>query len=411
MVNNSDQTFFIQLTLWTTCNGVSMLAVWLLLLAILRSPTCRRSPFNLYLVLSLLPDAYKNLSGFLANLTNLIADEGNPTSCVVIGWNDVYWWTANLWTACAVFYQLHQMLKASKMARRHAPPSRQRVLKEGCAVQAAGIFMACLTLLPLDFIPKATPESGCEAFPAPGNTGQLVFYWAFFMPISALLPTLLVTLLCIDIWVSKLLPVNGKSRSLLIYFARLLAVIYITAIAVVVSFFFHNWVQAIAFAVFNLVGLFQVVLALMKRDIRKAWVEMFTCKRTDEAGHGELPSTDTTHDVASPVPEFSHFQSSRLHRLNSSLLNLFASITQPGKVGHSVTSPNAHPDIKDGTEVDTSDLALKTEDPVTSSSPSKGESLEMNPLSKSIVVPEGEDTLGGREDGKGAGVSFASSSA
>lgn len=357
-----------------------MVAVWLLILAILRSPACRRSPFNLYLLMSLLPDAYKNLSGFLANLTNLLADEGNPTSCVAIGFNDVYWWTANLWMACVVFYQLHRMLKASKMARRHAPPSRQRVLKEGLAVQAAGIFMACLTLLPIDFIPKATPASGCEAFPESGNTSQLVFYWAFFMPISALLPTLLVTLLCIDIWVSGLLPVNGKSRSLLIYFARLLAVIYVTAIAVFVSFFFHNWVQAIAFACFNLVGLFQVVLALLKRDIRKAWVEMFTCKTTDEArGQGELPRTDTTqHDAVRPALAFSFFQSSR-----RGLVTFLASITHPSKVGDSVTSTNAHPD-----------------------------NFEMNMVSKATIDTERikADAFGGREDEKGAGVSCACSS-
>ena len=372
MVNNSDETFFIQLTLWTTCNGVSMVAVWLLLLAILRSPACRRSPFNLYLVMSLLPDAYKNLSGFLANLTNLLANEGNATSCVVIGFNDAYWWTANLWMAFAVFYQLHQMLKASKMARRYAPPSRQRVLKEGCAVQAAGMFMACLTLLPLDFIPKATPASGCEAFPEPGNTSQLVFYWTFFMPISALLPTLLVTLLCVDIWFNKLLPVNGKSRSLLFYFARLLAVIYITAIAVVVSFFFHNWVQAIAFAVFNLVGLFQVVLALLKRDIRKAWVEMFTYRKIEAvSGQGELPSTDSTHDVVSPVPSFTIFQSSRLSSwLNSSCIN------HPGKVGDSATATsNTKGNLEGETKTDTSGLEFKTD------------SLD-NPQQKSVVRNE-----------------------
>ncbi|KAL7526251.1 hypothetical protein ACHAXR_001399 [Thalassiosira sp. AJA248-18] len=312
MLNNSDRTLFIQLIIWTAANGISALFVWALLIAIVRSPKVRSSSFNLYLVFCLLPDAYKNLSGFIANLMNIFMENGSPKACKLIGWNDAYWWCANLWMSFAVFLQLHRMLIANKRVQRYNPPRLKRVIIESTTIHIFSIFMASLSLIPRDFIPKATATSGCEAYPEPRNMGQYIFYWSFFMPVTTLVPTFLVSILCIHIWWNALLPVvNEKSRSLLFYFARLLAVIYIVAIAVVVSFFFHNWVQAIAFAVFNIVGLFQVILALFKKDIRRAWVQLWRCKQPDEVVRRPilpyLPSDpasaqDHLHENLSPVP-------------------------------------------------------------------------------------------------------------
>jgi len=184
--------------------------------------------------------------------------------------------------ACIVFFRLRELLLAAKNAKRHEPPKISRVIKESIIVHTLSVAIASLTLIPVSWIPKATGLTGCEAYPQQGNMGQSIFYWAFFMPVTAFVPTLLVTLLCIDVWWRNLLPVNGKTRSLLFYFARLLSVIYIVAIAVVVSFLFGGWVQAIAFGVFNLVGFFSVCLSLTKKDIMKAWNQMWRCQSSNE---------------------------------------------------------------------------------------------------------------------------------
>lgn len=278
MVNNSDETFFIQLILWTTANGISMISVIALIIAIVRSPEARKISFNVYLIFSILPDAYKNTSGFFSNLANLLMTDGNPNACKVIGWNDAYWWCANLWMACIVFGHLRELLIANKNAQRHEPPGMPRVIKESVAVHVFSIIMASVTLIPAGFIPKATAMSGCEAYPEEGNIRQHIFYWAFYLLVTALLPTTWVTGLCFDIWWRKLLPVNGKSRSLLFYFARLLLIIYVVTLAVIVSFVFGGWVQAIAFIIFNLVGFLSVCLALLKKDIMKCWKQMWTCQ-------------------------------------------------------------------------------------------------------------------------------------
>ncbi|KAL7427196.1 hypothetical protein ACHAXH_000571 [Discostella pseudostelligera] len=309
MVNNSNPTFFAQLIIWTTANGISTVSVWALLYAILRSPKVRSNSFNLYLVFCLAPDAYKNLAGFCANLANLVMDTGSPKACTVIGWNDAYWWCASLWMSFSVFVQIYRMLMANKRARRYIPPTMKRVTIDSVIIHVISIIMATFTVIPADALPKATPNSGCEAYPASGNRAQLIFYWVFFMPVTALIPTVLVTLLCFHIWWKDLLPrQNAKSRSLLFYFARLLATIYLVIIAVVISYAFDstgNWVQAIAFTIFNLIGLFQVILALFKKDVRNVFLETWCCQKNVH------DSTTTSHDhdhqeeVKSPVKRLS----------------------------------------------------------------------------------------------------------
>jgi hypothetical protein len=286
MTHNFDKTLLIQIYIWMTCNGISMVAVWALLIAIFRSPKVRTSPFNLYLVFSLVPDAVIDLTGFVANLTNVITDAGSPNVCKLFGWNDPYWWCAHLWMSFSVILEIHKMLMANKMVRRYKPPTLRRVILQSTAIHAFSVLMASLTLIPADFIPNASFATECAAYPEPGNKKDLIYFWAFFIPVTAIIPTILVSALCIDIWRKKLLPPKSqqhKSRSLLLYFGRLLGTLYIVFVAVLVSSSLgSDWVSAIAFAVFKLVGLFQVCLALLKKDIKNAWIQMWCCRSPSE---------------------------------------------------------------------------------------------------------------------------------
>ena len=170
------------------------------------------------------------------------------------------------------------------------------------AVHIFSIVMASLLLVPFDWIPKPGLATGCEAYPMEGERGQHIFYWAFFMPMTTFIPVLRVTYLWFDIWWRELLPVNGMTRSLVFYFARLLAVIYLVTIAVTISFFFGGWVQAIAFVIFNLVGLLSVCLALMKNDIWKCWVQMWTCQTSDVLTEStDHPDDSTEPDIESGI--------------------------------------------------------------------------------------------------------------
>ena len=79
-----------------------------------------------------------------------------------------------------------------------------------------------------------------------------------------------------------------KSLSLLFYFARLIGVLYIVFGAVLVSSALgSDWVSVIAFAVFKLVGLMQVCLALLKKDVKNAWIQMWCCRSSSGQTRGE----------------------------------------------------------------------------------------------------------------------------
>lgn len=190
--------------------------------------------------------------------------------------------------AAVVFGHLRKLLVDTKNVKRYDPPEMHQVIKESITVHLFSIVMASLVLIPASWIPKATTMSGCEAYPEHENTGQQLFYWLFFMPLTALIPTLYVTALCFNIWWRDLLPVNGKSRSLLFYFARLLLVIYIVILAVIISFVFGGWVQATAFVIFNLIGFFSVCMALLKKDIWKCWKQMWMCQSPDGLDESEV---------------------------------------------------------------------------------------------------------------------------
>ncbi|KAL7473883.1 hypothetical protein ACHAXS_014377 [Conticribra weissflogii] len=256
----------------------------------------------------------------------MLMENGSPRACTLIGWNDAYWWCCNLWMAFAVFYQLHNMLVAAKQARRHYPPSLRRIIIESICIHSFSALMASLTLVPLDWIPRATATTGCEPFPDMEHTGQLIFYWSFFLPMTSLIPTILVTGFAIDVWRRKLLPVNGKTRELIFYFARLLAVIYMVTIAVIISFFFHSWVQAIAFVAFNLTGFFQVCLALFKKDVRRAWIRMWKCQNTVDDKVPSSSDGESVHNLDSMVL-FALLRNSWFGRLSSLVRISSAAIT------------------------------------------------------------------------------------
>ncbi len=177
----------------------------------------------------------------------------------------------------ATFVQIHKMLVANSQT------TLNWVTVDSVMIHIFSILMATFIVLLLEIFPKATSSSGCEAYPKPGNKAQLIFYWVFFMPLKALIPTLSNTLLCFHIWWKQLIPrQNAKYKALLLYFARLMSMIYLVIVIVVVSFFFSKWVRAIAFTIFNLVGSIQVCLALIKKDVRNAFIETRCCQKYDK---------------------------------------------------------------------------------------------------------------------------------
>ena len=130
----------------------------------------------MYLVFSLVPDAYKDVATFAANLANLLADNGSPNACKIIGMNVAYWWCASLWMGFLTFVQIYHMLVANKNMRRYRPPTLKRVIVTSSIIHVRSMLMAMLTVLPIEVIPTATVASNCVVYPEAGNRAQLIFY-------------------------------------------------------------------------------------------------------------------------------------------------------------------------------------------------------------------------------------------
>jgi hypothetical protein len=111
-------------------------------------------------------------------------------------------------------------------------------------------------------------------------------FWVPFIP-TMFIPALLMAGMCFYVWWNKLLPTNNaRYRSLTLFFARLLASAYVMAILclvrAVVMFSTPNEFgvgRHVTFCILYLLGVFQLCLALTKKDIRVAFVDMWCCRR------------------------------------------------------------------------------------------------------------------------------------
>jgi len=275
LLNNSNQTFFIQLILWTIANGISMVSCWFLIAAILLDKKVRSREFNVYLLFSILPEAIYSPIVFASNLANMIPDEGNPKACSIIGSVSAYWFTANMWMGALVFRELYKLLLSVKKFERFHP-STKKIVKQSTAVHLYAVFFAIIPLIDVSYIPKSTPNTGCE--PIPVNATQHVFFWMFFCPATILIPGLFAVFICFKIWKEELLPESGAKRALLFYFARLIILIFTLTVAILVAFSYEGWTQAVAFIFFNLTGFIQMILALFKNDVKLACYKLINCR-------------------------------------------------------------------------------------------------------------------------------------
>ena len=276
------------------CISVSTISVWSLLIAILRSPKVRSNTFNLYLVFCLAPDAVY----FLANMLIWVAATVTDVNYAATGedvlnryaldmftvWNDIYWISGILWMSFIVFIQIMKLLMANKQTKRYQPPARKRVIIDSSIVHLVSVVFATVFTL-------VEWESWRHEWPVLAHN---FIWWIPYIP-TLFIPTLLMARMCFGVWWNKLLPTNNaRYRSLTLFFARLLASAYLMAIVylaqVLVMWFTPDDAEPeiadkyevgrqVTFCIMGLIGVFQLCLALTKKDIRVAFVDMWCCRK------------------------------------------------------------------------------------------------------------------------------------
>ena len=257
--------------------------VLLVLTSILTKKSVRRNPFNLFLVFLMVPDlVFSLVCGINCSLN---AARGGYVSANWCRFQVVYciWGIgANAWLNAVIARHVHTMLRCGQTMTRYFPPTLRRVAMESTMVYLWMIFVSVWPFI--DVLPhRITLSQGIACLPHPYDVTSEIFFWAVFMPCFALIPTVYVMYVAIDVWRKGMLPKSStKRRNIAIYFFRLtmvFLVMWIPSIFLmfVSSMFTSSWVGFIGGCWSHLQGAVSATASLMKQDIGEAFVEFVTC--------------------------------------------------------------------------------------------------------------------------------------
>jgi len=268
--------------MWMIANVFSFVPLWFLIAAIVRSKRARGQKFNIYLIFSILSDVLKNSLFFVCNLVNFLSFK--QWACVAIGWGEVFYTCSNYWMGAVVTREIYKMLTATKNMQRVASSKHDTTWRtlflQVTTIHVLALIMASTFLeTSVDWIPDISLETGCEAFPT--NTKESYYFWCFYAFLGMMVPTVYVLYTAFEIYRKDLLPLTGKTRALVLYFFRLIAVFVGFWIVFVVAIFLKGWYQAIAFVIFNLTGFVSFCFALTKPDVKEACTDLLFCRNTN----------------------------------------------------------------------------------------------------------------------------------
>lgn len=243
---------------------------------------------------------------------------------------------SNAWLNSIIAHQLHKILRQSHTRRKYKLPTRKQVSIQALAVYAWCLFLGAWGYNRSERFPYMAGQlSGLACLPLEGNsTANVIFFWAVFFPAFAGIPIIYVVYVSWDICHKKLLPPPGQRRLFTIYFGRLIIVFLVMWIPTLVLLFVFSkympeWVDFFAGSWSHLQGGISAFLALLKPDIKEAFLRFITCRcfnTEDEncADNGSRRPSFSRHSTASGGVRSSYFWP-REHSNTSSLVSSYAS--------------------------------------------------------------------------------------
>lgn len=286
---------------WAVLDGIFGLFSFVVWLAIARSKRARSSPFNMYLLLLMLPDWFYNFNFCISSTMNAIngAYYGFKM-CMWQSWYSVWGIGANAWLNALMAWEILKMLKSSRQLRRYRPPEIRQVCINGVVVYFLVGFFSALGSLELNSLyPLDTALHGSlTCGPKPFSKGQTLIVWLFFAPLFVLIPYVYVLFCVVYIFWNKLLPKRGKRRILSIYFFRIVAIFLVMwgPVAFLIYFFneFIIETEKEHASIFSVAvwAHFQAVVSaavtLTKPDVCQAVKNLLSCTPEVDKGSSEL---------------------------------------------------------------------------------------------------------------------------
>lgn len=210
-------------------NLVASLACFFFIAAILSKPKIRSKAYNLYVVFMILPDG---INTFFRVLTNLFIASEHGIKWFPPGYYyfDLFFWMfyymSNFYTNALVTYEINKLVEHSNRGKRLPVPKVQKVCKQVAAVYLFAASIAALMVLPVPFaIFHITDERRGEGTVGGGPDGWFTFSIAtLIVSVLIMIPSFYVVFIRIQMWRKKLLPPEGRTRVLTLFFLRVVII-------------------------------------------------------------------------------------------------------------------------------------------------------------------------------------------
>ena len=225
----SSDALSIKFSILATVNAFVSAASLLLIVAILRKPEIRRNSFNLYVLFIAIPDFIASFSCFLTCVMS--APKAEYYSEAMCGYQAFYLtfaFTANAWLNGVIMYQVHTLLKYSQNRRRYFPPTRKQVFCHVAAVYIYALIWGMLAGFNIPGMPlKAHAYYGYACFPMEADDTLTWFFYFVFCPLTILIPCTYAFGVMFHIYWYKLLPSDGRHRTIALFLVRIIAVYFL----------------------------------------------------------------------------------------------------------------------------------------------------------------------------------------
>jgi len=287
-VSASPQNLHIQFAILGTINLLVTLFTGTLIASILRSKKLRKQPFDLYLVFLAIPDFF---SGFSCMLTCLMSVRGKAyVGEAMCGYQSFYLnfsVSANTWMAAVITYQIHKLLRYSRVRRRYIPPTTKEVGCHAACVYAWAIFWGGLSASQSDIFGmtfQSHPYGGfyCAPMEAKGNSW---FFYLVFLNITFFLPATYAAAALVHIFWKGLMPQSGRRRQISLFLIRIMifffAIFMPTGLSKIIGsfvYFKRDWGVFVPATMSHFQGIVQTILCYCTNaDIRQSIQRILIC--------------------------------------------------------------------------------------------------------------------------------------
>mmetsp|Transcript_4567 Transcript_4567/g.10816 ORF Transcript_4567/g.10816 Transcript_4567/m.10816 type:complete len:416 (-) Transcript_4567:190-1437(-) len=228
---------------WITaiCNfGASFSCLFVIAAILISNKTTRKSPFNVYVLFLMLPDAlFTMING--GHYASRALETSLTPPYEVSSFGFFFYFACNFYTNGVVTFEVHKLITQSNKRQRTPPPDLRRVYTQVATAYFLTTILALWAALPvswsLSHISNREEGEGTMGSP-PGGTfsylaGVILAYALVVIP-----PSSYVVFVSIRVWRKKLLPRKGRTRALSLFFLRV--------IVVFVLFYFPNLMLSLA---------------------------------------------------------------------------------------------------------------------------------------------------------------------